>query len=66
MFNHVDMALLETLGCTILQTPDAFEQMTTDTFLFDPHLEWKHTVRALNVAHPYLRIGNMIPNDIDM
>jgi hypothetical protein len=64
MFNHIDIALLQTQGFTILETPDAFTMMTRDTFLFDPHLEWKHTVRALDVAYPSLRIGNLIPSDI--
>lgn len=64
MFNHIDIGVLETLGFTILETPDAFQKMTRETFLFDPHLEWKHTARALDVAHPCLRIGNMIPIDV--
>lgn len=63
-FNRVDMALLKRVGCTVLESPDAFDRMTSDTFLFDPHLEWKHTVRALDVAHPSLRIGNTIDSDL--
>lgn len=58
MFNHLDEAFLKTLGYIILKTPDAFEKMTTETFLFDPHLEWKHTARAFTVALPSFRIGN--------
>ena len=65
-FNHVDIALLESLGYTVLESPDAFKQMTINTFLFDPHVDWKLTVKALEVADPCLRIGNMILDDISM
>lgn len=62
----MDIALLESLGYTVIETPGAFEHMTANTFLFDPHVDWKITVRALNVADPCLRIGNMIVDDFMM
>lgn len=62
----MDVALLESLGYTKLETPDAYKYMTTNTFLFDPHVDWRITVRALSVADPCLRIGNMILDDFSM
>lgn len=66
VFNHLDIELLQSLGYTVLETPSAFQQMTTNTFLFDPHVDWKLTARAVSVADPCLRIGNMILDDVSM
>ena len=59
-FNCLDQQFLESLGYTVLPTPNALEAMTPTTFLFDPHLEWKHSASALEKAHPSFRIGNSL------
>jgi len=60
MFNRLDEEFLQSLGYSILTTPEAFEEVTSGTFLFAPHLEWPNYIQALRVATPSLCIGNTV------
>lgn len=57
-FNDLDNDFLEKLGHTVLKTPLAFSKMTKDTFLFAPHLEYRHVASILEVAHPSFYMGS--------
>jgi len=57
-FNHLDEEVIQSLGYTILKTPEAFEKISTTTLLFVPHLEPQFYAMALEAAHPSLCIGN--------
>lgn len=60
MFNRLDEKFLQSLSYSILPTPEAFEELTPETFLFAPHLEWPNYIQALQVATPSLCIGNSV------
>lgn len=60
MFNRLDEEFLRSLSYSILSTPEAYEELTPETFLFAPHLEWPNYIQALQVATPSLCIGNSL------
>ncbi len=60
MFNRLDEEFLQSLGYSILPTPEAFQELTSGTFLFAPHLEWPNYIQALRKATPSLCIGNSV------
>ena len=65
VFSYLDEAFLQSLGYTVLFTPDAFSKITSSTFLFAPHLEWPSYVQALQAATPGLCIGNDVREYLD-
>lgn len=60
MFNRLDEEFLQSLSYSILPSPEALEELTPDTFVFAPHLEWPNYIQALQVATPGLCIGNTV------
>ncbi|KAL9024749.1 MAG: hypothetical protein Q9196_006282, partial [Gyalolechia fulgens] len=57
LFNDVDIAFFNSLGFIVLSHPEAFEHMSTSTFLFAPHLELEVYRRTLKTAKPRLCVG---------
>ncbi|MCJ1465599.1 hypothetical protein MMC07_004218 [Pseudocyphellaria aurata] len=64
-FNDMDKTFLAKLGYTVLERPDASNKMNQDTFLFAPHLEYKHIAAALEIAHPSLYMGTALEFWVD-
>lgn len=58
VFNALDHTILESLGYTVVQSPDAFSKLNSTTFLFAPHLECFHYATALETATPVLSVGS--------
>lgn len=58
IFNSVDVAVLQSLGYTVVETPDAFSKLNSTTFLFAPHLECFNYATALEAATPVLSVGS--------
>ncbi|CAD6566903.1 MAG: hypothetical protein ASARMPRED_000191 [Alectoria sarmentosa] len=58
IFNSLDETILQSLGYTVVKTPDAFSKLNNTTFLFAPHLECFHYATALGIATPVLSIGS--------
>ena len=56
----MDKTFLAKLGYTVLERPDASNKMNEETFLFAPHLEYKHIATALEIAHPSLYMGSAL------
>ena len=63
--NDAEIAFLEDeLGYTVLETPHAFDKITTETFVFAPYVPEQIVAEALERAHPALYIGNDIDERI--
>ncbi|KAJ5240998.1 uncharacterized protein N7469_002589 [Penicillium citrinum] len=56
VFNALDRALLESLGMTVVESPVAFERVTSKTLLFCPGAERKH-LDILLPSNPQLVLG---------
>ncbi|KAJ6021955.1 Sensitivity To Red Light Reduced-like SRR1 [Penicillium herquei] len=61
VFNKLDCALLESLGMTVVNHPEAFERVTRNTLLFCPGAERKHLEQILP-SNPGLLFGGPLEN----
>lgn len=58
VFNALDRSVLQGLGYTVVEIPDALAKLNGTTFLFAPHLECCHYATALGTATPVLSVGS--------
>ena len=56
-FEWIDMQFLTSKGFTVLQDPDAYNKMTSGTFLYAPSSPWWDTFNAFMIAYPALYMG---------
>lgn len=56
-FNEVETSFLSSLGYTVLQTPEIYDKMTPNTFLFALHLPVFLTARCVKICIPALYVG---------
>ncbi|MCJ1241569.1 hypothetical protein MMC14_009575 [Varicellaria rhodocarpa] len=53
----IDKQFLSSKGFTVLQDPDAYNKMTSGTFLYAPSSPWWDTFNAFMIAYPTLYMG---------
>lgn len=65
-YNDAEISFLQDkLGYTVLETPQAFDKITTETFVFAPYVPEHIVAEALERAHPALYIGNNIDERVE-
>ena len=66
IYKDAEIAFLrDRLNYTVLQTPQAFDKITTETFVFAPYVAEDLVAEALEKAHPALYIGNNVDERIE-